>query len=205
MAGAGGGGGCYADTLTLRGQQEGGWSLITEGQGQGAGWCPVTYVTSGHIYGHAGPWSSASLKMKVAAVSTPGPRRLRAQEKQGSPVPRAQRVSAGPLVWVKGLPPGRGLSRAKVTGPNAGFPADPRPEKETLGAGAVWPWPSITLRADIPSIRSADKDSGTEVLTQARQGHARVPSGAHCLSAAPRPTVPAPMGCPPFLMELMSW
>lgn len=84
---AGGGGECCADTLTLGGQQEGGWSLITEGQGQGAGWCPVTYVTCGHIYGHVGPWSSAPLRMKVAVVSTPGSRRLHAQEKRSSPVP----------------------------------------------------------------------------------------------------------------------
>ena len=81
LAGVGGGGGgpgrwgcSCADTLTLRGQEEGGWSLITEGQGQGAGWCPVTYVTCGHIYGHPGLQSSAPSQDEGGCGEHPGPR-----------------------------------------------------------------------------------------------------------------------------------
>lgn len=172
---------------------------------------PRGWVVSGHLcnlwaYIRArGPVELCPSQDESGCGEYPWPTQTACSGKAGQPHAHARRVSAGPLFGVKGLPPGRGLSGAKVTGPNAGLPADPRPEKETPGAGAVWPRPSITLGADIPSIRSADKDSGPEVLTRAHRGHAPVPWGAHCLSAAPHPTVLAPMGCPPFLMELASW
>lgn len=150
LAGGGGGGGpgwlgwpghwgCfYADTLTLRGQEEGGWSLITEGQGQGAGWCPVTYVTCGHIYGHPGLWSSAPSQDEGGCGEYPRPRTgCSPGEKAAAPRP----LPAGfcrPLIWVKGLPPScRGLAGARVVGPTPGLPADPGLEKEMPGRGAA--------------------------------------------------------------------